>query len=781
MEIEIISGYKSRKRVEFSGSIFVCSPYFVITGNCNISETNSRFTKIKPASKDVIFTYVKENSSTITRDHISSFIYELNINLSDEKEKEYRDELYNLVKKDGFCSLESFRASKAFTVLEIEQKCEFFRVDFEIPLMIAFAHQMQIRKLPSKQLKDLYKKLMTMPWMLCFEKQTKSVYHLEEMTYENLKKFRVDYYKKKIPPLFMTAVRLYTFIKKCRKNGNELFNVKTIFDQYYNHPKWNRIAYENMDDKYKRPAIDFLSYNALQYVDDDKTLLAFERDVRYNSELRRSLMRLDMEGEKPPKERDNHAVPVKPSPKLTEEQLRVIRHVYRNKITLLEGGPGTGKTEVLVALMAAFCNDMVVTFVGMMVDSLQKRFGNRVETAHTIHHIIFKNRYNEAAQEKWLSKFELLIIDEGSNVDIKLLSELIECVPSIKRFIVVGDLGQIYPIKPGSPFADLKTMFPQHAFQLTTNKRVEHSARFLADAASFIRNGESDKIVFNEHDCLTLVERPTTQDGIYNLLKDAIHNTFNVTCVDDIMDFQIVILRNREKDDLNNMVEKILIHDKILTQSQNTRFIGGTSYFKGKKVVFLCNVNPKKSTDPQIMMYDPVKNGELGQILKIQNHDKGCVFHLTNGKRILVGKDNAHEGVVHPFQVSSGYVTTCNKAQGSEWNNILFWIYDKFNTKFTREFPYVAISRAKKKCVVVARDKKEFNSLCQYKARDRDTLLKYYLQKDPTILAKFENTEDIVVQNDPLKLKLLSREKKAVPVMPKFDDSKKTTKKDKYW
>ena len=91
-------------------------------------------------------------------------------------------------------------------------------------------------------------------------------------------------------------------------------------------------------------------------------------------------------------------------------------------------------------------NVLVCSFVSMMVQSLRKRLGppyGRDEAAHSLHYVITMARKNPDIARKWLSEYEVVVIDEGSNVNLKLMAEFLACLPSMKKLIVLGDLGQI--------------------------------------------------------------------------------------------------------------------------------------------------------------------------------------------------------------------------------------------------------------------------------------------------------------------------------------------------
>jgi hypothetical protein len=743
--INITKGYKKKntdKRIEFLGGLVVCSPMFEIEGPCTITEYTNHI-QIKPQNKKSVFKYTKINSQFLTHDNINSFILELKGAAIDKK---HTDEMYALL-RDGICSVNDFKKLNCFTELDMEHRCEYFRVDFEVPLHYTFPTKRAIiRKMPPADLVKAHHLLTHSPWYLCFEKHTKPL-GLCEVEYTDFEAIRR---KVKTPPLFILAIRIYSYLKKQRSQGHEIFVKEAIFTNYHNDPKWRRSG----DEVYQAGAIELLMYHALQYVDNTKMYVAFFKDVAINVNLRIALKRLEIHDNPNEVLVRGELVPWYPSTSaLTRQQNLIMKHIETNRITLVTGGAGTGKTEILVSVMAKYSNVLVVTFVGSMVDSLiQHRFDNRTKTAHTIHHIIAMYYHVSGAYEKWLSEYDILVIDEGANNSSKeaqqLLSIMTQCV---KKLVIVGDTNQIYPIKPGCPFRDLIAALPQHTFELTENKRVEKNSRLLADASALIPKGMADKIVFEGP--LQLVTRPATEEEQFVLFKDLLLK--KVKTSQDIMKLQIITLRNKDRKMLNKWTEDVLIEKKILKKPLTKTFaLCNEEYFPGKKIQFLKNT-------------EPVRNGELGQIKSIKMVDSSHhLIVLTNGKKIKVADK---EGFVSPFNITSGYATTCNKAQGSEWPSTIFWLYESPKPFFTREYAYVAISRAKLDCTVVAKHRNEFLAVCSRAAQARQTLLAYYLHKEPEILSTLIPYENIPYYGDKVdisKLSLIPHDVPIVPVMP---------------
>jgi len=717
-----------KKIARLYGKPDTCAPSFIISGKFRMKKLQSGNISFYMDAKEK-YTYALKNPNLVTIEDVNHFIQELE--LDTKKGTVMREKLYSAVP----ATVEAFKRLDVFTELDMETRCDFFRVHYEIKLkaVLPGRHQkLAIQKLTGNQLKEVHKMVTTgLIWKLWFDKFC-SPFGLKEMTYEGWLASGV-----KLPKMFFLAFRIYNFLKSCREDGgHDLFPRDTLAKHFKVSEKW---ATSFTDEEFEA-AMEILMWHGLK--SPIEGYIAFPKDIMANCHIIESLSKIQGD----PVRRDGTYTPCKPSPHLTEKQRDFIQHVHCNKITLLQGPPGTGKTEGLVAIMSEFKNPLVVTYGGRMVCALHERFGGRPETAHTIHYVCCVREFVEAPGTEWLSKYDLLVIDEGSNVDVHLFSRLIRHMSHVARLVIVGDVGQIFPIKPGCPFYDLLHAFPQHTFVLDENKRVDPDSRELARASALINKGEP--IPFHT-DALQL-HTDMSQETFEGILEKFAH---------DIMSMQIVTLRNEERRMLNKWTEEYLLRHNILQKSRFTVRIGNQEYYPGKKIMFTKNVKPNLDTGD-----DGYKNGELGQILTISRDP--LELTLTNGKHILLND---------AFDMCPGYATTCNKAQGSEWKRIIFWVYMNPNPFFTREFPYVAVSRAKKQCHIIARPD-DLATLSLRKANRRSTLLSQMLARESLPnLEELVPYEDVELR-DSNTLKLLSKDVAAVPL---FVTEASTTKKGK--
>jgi hypothetical protein len=753
--IEILSGpLFGNKSYRFKGRLPTCCASFVFVGEWSV---DNKAKTVRPTNGAAIKTR-KRNPKRITEYDVRFFIREMELT-----SPELADNRAQLLACGGM-EVSRFIALPFFAAMHIEQHCDYFRLEYEAILYTAFVHTYKtkvyfdndqediIRQMKPAQLKELHDKLTKQPWLFCFERHTGP---LKPMRYINFQTVRLEL-KRNIPPFIDLALRVYAYLQDERDKGHTIFEVASLFKGYLEDTdKWGRIAYDyndTMERWEKSPdSLNFLIHHGLVLLPDNQ-YVCFHKDLRSDTAL---LEVLDNLSDDEPVERPDWGIPCLLKGELSDVQQQVVQHVVRNKLTLLEGGPGTGKTEVLVAMMARFQAPLVVTYVGMMVEQLQLRFNGRVETAHTIHSVCCIAEHVKPEGQAWLNKFDIVIIDEASNVDARLLSRFMSHLGHACRLVLVGDLGQIFPIKAGCPFYDLVRCFPQHSFMLLENKRVDPDAKALADASQLIRNGRVCDAPFTTDGPLRILHRPVDAEQQYALIEHVV--TSYCSRSEDVMSMQFVTFRNADRKMLNQMIEQALLKYRIL-RSTGARSIGaGFEIFTGKKISFTKNIKPLKT-------YAGVRNGEMGQVSKFTQRKDGWEIELTNKKKVFVSQNV--KGAIPPHCLQAGYATTCNKAQGSEWERVLFWIYENPSSFFTREFPYVAMSRAKKRCMVVGHPQ-ELQRVCAARAKERNTLFRYLLGTTPlTAIRNLEPFDDVPRCNFAGK-KLLPSGIPVVPIMVK--------------
>jgi hypothetical protein len=664
----------------FEGSLPSMAPYFVYTCKLQMykSKTYDRCKVVYPVG-DVHVSRPKDD--TITNDVCVFLIEEATLRLKlnspfDIALKDAREKIDEFA--ETHTRMEQFRESELFS-----ESIDYVRFEAEHKLLPYYPNQhVGLRRLSNQQLLDAYQLLMTEPWKLLFERPFKDLKPIKcGRCQQAIEDFDVN-----VPPLINAAIAMWkTILETQNKSGCTLFSIKEI-KKAYSMVLWTRKAIKYLDGRLIKVGID-----------GDRGAFAVIRDIERAESIIDSLDQISRNAlaSDPSQQREIQNIPDKKP--LKPEQVAAFANIQSNWLTIVTGGPGNGKTEVISRVVARYDKVLVGTYVGKAVDVLKQRCAY-YEHVYTLHYIYYYTKCNPG----WLSQFDMIVIDEFSNIDSGLLAKFLRTVRNIAcRLVIMGDPDQIGPISPGNPVLDIIKRYPDNHFKLTINLRVDDDAKDLADAAAAIRDNKLTRKHFQtESSSLTFVDPDNCLEG---LLRSYGRN---------IKDFQVITLKNETRRALNTKIERWLVRNKHLRRPKHpwTLRCGDREIelYAGQKITFTRN-------------QANVRNGELCIIKSVTPRSS---FVTECGKVIVLGRD---KGTVNPRDIDLGYAITTNKSQGSEWKYVVFHTTMKIGGQWTRPFPYVAISRAKSRCFV-ASNLQIINKMCSNEAPARSTILSKILQ-----------------------------------------------------
>lgn len=400
----------------------------------------------------------------------------------------------------------------------------------------------------------------------------------------------------------------------------------------------------------------------------------------------------------------------------SEDQRLAIKEAIKSNFLVITGGPGTGKTTIIKAICKLYQDLNGFSYEDLM-DNLTllaptgraaKRIAEQtLLKASTIHRFLKWNKedntFNINEYNKSNTKF--VIIDESSMIDVYLMHSLFLGLKDNTKIILIGDYNQLPSVGPGQILKDIVDSNMVNIVKLNTLYRQDENSNINQFAYNIIDNNFSYDFL-NRGDDLIFIE--ANNDNIKDYLKDIIIKYKNNLDSDfnKFITLAPVYKGDNGIDDLNMFMQDI-INPK---GNKNEIIIDGMVYRCGDKVIELVN-----------MVDENVFNGDIGRILKIKS---------SGQREVLVDFD----GNIVKFTPSTfanftlGYTISIHKSQGSEFDTVIIPILNKYGIMLYRKLIYTAITRAKKKLILIgevtALRRAIFNDRCQ----DRKTYLKNFLQ-----------------------------------------------------
>jgi len=365
--------------------------------------------------------------------------------------------------------------------------------------------------------------------------------------------------------------------------------------------------------------------------------------------------------------------------KLSQEQLNVVTKVIDEKIVVITGGPGTGKTTLIRALCEVFKMQDKKTVLsaptGRAARRLSEVTGNKASTLHKLLGFDHKSQTFGKNFAKPLN-LEIFIVDEASMVDTILMHKLIEGMPATASLILVGDTFQLPSIGPGNVLSDIIESNSVKVFSLTKIFRQAQKSPIILHAHN-IRNGTMPQFKTSEPDDLSefyFIENQqpeTVTQTIIELCSKRIPKAFP-----HINEIQVLTPMHRGEAGTINLNLQL---QKALNKSKDGITTRDFIFKPNDKVMHLKN-NYEKD----------VFNGDIGVVHEIL---KAADKLMVNYEGRIVEYD-----ILELDELSLAYAISVHKSQGSEYCAVIIALTTAHFPLLQRNLLYTAMTRGEKSC-----------------------------------------------------------------------------------
>lgn len=359
------------------------------------------------------------------------------------------------------------------------------------------------------------------------------------------------------------------------------------------------------------------------------------------------------------------------------EQKEAVKSALTHGVSVITGGPGTGKTTVINAICDIYKRMNLVNYLYLAAPTgrAAKRMSEATKKdAKTIHRLL---RYSpmiggfEHNADNPLPGPGLLIVDESSMIDIELMADLLAAVDGSLQVVFVGDVDQLPSVGPGSVLRDMIASGIVPTVRLRFNYRQAGGSK-IAEYANLVCQGVVPPLQSDgDFEFIEIDEADKAVEVILGLVRDALENGYSP------MDFQVLAPMRRGNSGVTKLNETV--RELVNPSSPDKPSLGG--YRLGDKVMVIKN-------NYQLGVF----NGDLGQIVAIQ---KGALTVDFGDGIVQFNTDSLDI-------ITLAYASTIHKSQGSEFPLVFMPLTKQHYIMLQRNLLYTGMTRAKRRLVLVA-------------------------------------------------------------------------------
>jgi helicase, recD/traA family len=373
--------------------------------------------------------------------------------------------------------------------------------------------------------------------------------------------------------------------------------------------------------------------------------------------------------------------------RLDPEQRTAITTALQSPISVITGGPGTGKTSIQKAILDIYRRQnpggriVCCAPTGRAARRMEQSTGHPASTVHKALGLIAGDDGQYGEPESFDA--DLVLIDEVSMLDIYLAKHVLRSVPKGCQLVLIGDADQLPSVGPGAVLSEIIKSDVIPVVRLDRVHRQNAGSR-IATNAKLIRHGNLSLEYgtdFQFLDSSSIAESAEKIEKLYlqEIAKYGVDNVALLSPYRQKTETGVAALNERIRKDVN---------PQDPTKGEIT--LGKKTFRTGDKVM-------------QIKNHEDVNNGDIGYITDISGIGNDAVVCIDFGDGRNVEYDASELNML-----DLGYASTIHKSQGSEYQSVIINLQCAHSIMLVRPLIYTAITRAKKQVIIVG----ERRALC---------------------------------------------------------------------
>ena len=371
---------------------------------------------------------------------------------------------------------------------------------------------------------------------------------------------------------------------------------------------------------------------------------------------------------------------------LAEKQVEAVRAAATSKVLVITGGPGTGKTTIIRAILKIFSaitkHILLAAPTGRAAKRMSEATGHEAKTLHRLLEYSMQKGGFQKNEDHPLD-CELIVVDEASMIDLILMHHLLKAIPKPATLILVGDVDQLPSVGAGNVLKDVIASGAIPVVELNEIFRQAQESSIIVNAHRINKGVMPDTRSKKEVDDFYFVEEEEPERAlqrIIQLVRERIPARFGL---DPITQVQVLTPMNRGIVGTTNLN---LALQAALNPNGTEVVRGGRTYRVGDKVMQI-----KNDYDREVF------NGDIGRVTGIDEEEQELTVDI-DGRPIIYDFSGLDELVL-------AYGVSIHKSQGSEYPAIVIPVLIQHYIMLQRNLLYTGVTRGKKLVVLVGTKK----------------------------------------------------------------------------
>ena len=422
---------------------------------------------------------------------------------------------------------------------------------------------------------------------------------------------------------------------------------------------------------------------------------------------------------------------------LSEKQKEAIRAINDNNVTIITGGPGTGKTTIIKSIIEIYKQKKYKIVLCAPTGRAAKRMTETTgEEASTLHRLLEIGKVDEESLFKKDNEYQgapidgdIIIVDEVSMVDMFIMSYLLDCIYKGTKLILVGDCDQLPSVGPGSVLKDLissekiTTVHLDKIFRQAAKSKIIVNAHRVNSGKGFI--GKDDKEIEEDAKQDFFFIKENNQENVLKQVLSLCNGRLKKFGDYDFFE-SIQVLSPTKKGmlgtkEMNKALQEELNPHREGEAEKNSM---GAIFRIGDRVMQIKNnydIYWEKKNSREVEVGNGVFNGETGTILNINEKEKNICVKFDDEKMVWYEFNDLE-------QIEHSYCITIHKAQGSEFDVVIMIVPQAAPMLLTRNLLYTGLTRAKKLLIVIGNERIVDYMINNVDSKMRNTGLEFKLK-----------------------------------------------------